>query len=350
DAAKKDAEAEGAIFHDEPFMADAVQEHHHCAKRRRCRGKQEDNQERVLLPGHFAVVVAALDSSRLSRELEVTLYTVDRGMRGDKPATLFSWTESVHFLRRLEAVSGREDGGIIYSSKPLACSARERGEFADGVYARFPLLCTPSRTLQLPVEAEVHVVDDTFNSKGENVTDGQASIGYALAEFRCLLAETGTGMRVLGKGLLVVDEDEDHKWQLLLPKSTAKLRWHTGVDGAEEHLGLDIVQAHGQRGQLCAAALGPAAACCLQAAGKDRAHADGLLQKFLTEGKKAFVEQNARTAWGLSRDRARPPTVQKVVRDPQELGGAAAAGRQVDLLAADRTSQHRVDVKYVKVL
>ena len=111
----------GAIFHDEPFMADAVQEHHHSAKRRRCRGKQEagrlphcssrlfliihtcmyilyrqtclslsdrgqlclpqDNQERVLLPGHFAVVVAALDS-RLSRELEVTLYTVDWGMRG----------------------------------------------------------------------------------------------------------------------------------------------------------------------------------------------------------------------------------------------------------------------------
>ena len=31
----------GAIFHDEPFMADAVQEHHHCAKRRRCRRKQE---------------------------------------------------------------------------------------------------------------------------------------------------------------------------------------------------------------------------------------------------------------------------------------------------------------------
>ena len=100
----------GAMFHDEPFMADAVQEHHHCAKRRRCRwtaavayytymhilyrqtclslsdrGQSclpQDNQERVLLPGHFAVVVAALDSSRLSRELEVTLYTVDWGMRG----------------------------------------------------------------------------------------------------------------------------------------------------------------------------------------------------------------------------------------------------------------------------
>ena len=227
----------------------------------------------------------------------------------------------------------REDGGIIYSSKPLACSISateapnsphvhiwfgsacnghhapwwlfshdcddelfqvlENGGSLQTVYARFPLLCTPSRTLQLPVEAcsfvilqsknddciashehiwleyepppqlrfpqaEVHVVDDTFNSKGENVTDGQASIGYALAEapalramflscsrviwcympceimmsvpvrlwvsctkpsltsgrkrggllsFRCLLAETGTGMRFLGKGLLVVDED-----------------------------------------------------------------------------------------------------------------------------------------------
>ena len=35
------------------------------------------------------------------------------------------------------------------------------------------------------------------------------------------------------------------------------------------------------------------------------------------------------------------------MRDPQERGGAAAAARQVDLLAADRTSQHRVDVKHV---
>ena len=40
----------------------------------------------------------------------------------------------------------------------------------------------------------------------------------------------------------------------------------------------------------------------------------------------------------------------QVVRDPQERGGAAAAARQVDLLAADRTSQHRVDVKYVEVM
>ena len=31
-------------------------------------------------------------------------------------------------------------------------------------------------------QAEAHVIDDTFNSKGGNVTDGQASIGYALAE------------------------------------------------------------------------------------------------------------------------------------------------------------------------
>ena len=30
---------------------------------------------------------------------------------------------------------------------------------------------------------------------------------YPVCQFRCLLAETGTGMRVLGKGLLVVNED-----------------------------------------------------------------------------------------------------------------------------------------------
>ena len=99
----------------------------------------------------------------------------------------------------------------------------------------------------------------------------------------------------------------------------------------------------------------------------------------------AFVEQNARTAWELARHRARPPTVQQagflqhsrpcqtfglavapifwlfkatqfnlfacqVVWDPRERASAAAAARQVDLLAADRTSQHRVDVKYIEVL
>ncbi|CAL1152903.1 unnamed protein product, partial [Cladocopium goreaui] len=148
------------------------------------------------------------------------------------------------------------------------------------------------------------------------------------------------------KGISPAWQDEDRQWQLLLRKSTAKLRYAAGVDGAEEHLGLDIVQAHGQRGRLCATALGSAAACCLPAADhalRDRERADSLLKKFLTEGKKAFVEQNARTAWGLARHRARPPTVQQVVRDPRERASAAAAARQVDLLAADRTSQHRVD-------
>ena len=42
----------------------------------------QDNQERLLLSGCFAIPVAALDSSRLARELGVTLYTVDCGMRG----------------------------------------------------------------------------------------------------------------------------------------------------------------------------------------------------------------------------------------------------------------------------
>ena len=37
-------------------------------------------------------------------------------------------------------------------------------------------------------------------------------------------------------------QDEDHQWQLLLRKSTAKLRYAAGADGAEEHLGLDVVQ------------------------------------------------------------------------------------------------------------
>eukprot|EP00435_Cladocopium_sp_Y103_P069563 s45_g33.t1 len=69
----------------------------------------------VLQPGCFAIPVVALESSRLSRELEATLYSVDWGMRG---------------LRM----------------------------------------------------AEVRIVEDVINEKGENVTDGEGSIGYALAE------------------------------------------------------------------------------------------------------------------------------------------------------------------------
>ena len=34
----------------------------------------------------------------------------------------------------------------------------------------------------------------------------EGRVCYPLCQFRCLLAETGTGMHVLGKGLLVVDE------------------------------------------------------------------------------------------------------------------------------------------------
>ena len=35
---------------------------------------------------------------------------------------------------------------------------------------------------------------------------GSARVCYPVCQFRCLLAETGSGMHVLGKGLLVIDE------------------------------------------------------------------------------------------------------------------------------------------------
>ena len=40
--------------------------------------------------------------------------------------------------------------------------------------------------------------------------DANEEIGqvcYPVQQFRCLLAETGTGMHILGKGLLVISED-----------------------------------------------------------------------------------------------------------------------------------------------
>ena len=40
--------------------------------------------------------------------------------------------------------------------------------------------------------------------------DANEEIGqvcYPVQQFRCLLAETGTGMHILGKGLLLISED-----------------------------------------------------------------------------------------------------------------------------------------------
>ena len=34
----------------------------------------------------------------------------------------------------------------------------------------------------------------------------EGRVCYPVCQFRCLLAETGSGMHVLGKGLLVIDE------------------------------------------------------------------------------------------------------------------------------------------------
>ena len=152
-----------AIFHDEPFMADAVQEQHHCAKRRRCRRKQEARppprcSSRLYLyvtgvtracrrtiksdcfypgasPSRWPLLTPRVwRASWESRSTPWIAVCEDRRHRvigldqfghltyrllcippqgtvsaGDKPATLFCWHESVHFPRRLEAVSGRED-------------------------------------------------------------------------------------------------------------------------------------------------------------------------------------------------------------------------------------------------
>jgi len=40
----------------------------------------------------------------------------------------------------------------------------------------------------------------------------------------------------------------------------------------------------------------------------------------------------------------------KVARDPQERTGAGVAVRQLDPMAACRTSQHRIGVNYIEVL
>ena len=42
------------------------------------------------------------------------------------------------------------------------------------------------RSILFFLQAIVQVVDDLFNEKGESTTDGQATIGYKLAEARCI--------------------------------------------------------------------------------------------------------------------------------------------------------------------
>lgn len=92
-------------FIDEPFIEQHPVAFEHRDKRQRVRGKQQDRcvrigwfkcgshiQLRLQDPGAFlphgwgAVLVDALESSRLSRELDCVLYTVDWGMKGARQA------------------------------------------------------------------------------------------------------------------------------------------------------------------------------------------------------------------------------------------------------------------------
>ena len=140
-------------------------------------------------PLSWSLIHQRLDIPRMTSCLHV----------GNKPATLFRWSDNVDFPRRLEAVNGREDGSVTYSSCPLTCSisATEAPSFSwhdtvDGFCMQWP----PYNYIDYnPSWWQLYFSRDRdnshawrlcrssgLNSKGENITDGQASIGYALAE------------------------------------------------------------------------------------------------------------------------------------------------------------------------
>lgn len=107
------AAAAGRFFLDEPFITQESVEsaqtpHPNGGKRMRLLAKVEDSTTPFLVEAGWEATAAVvpLESSRLSRELETTLYGVDWGSRGNKPDVLLRWGSSASSLpSRLEALA-----------------------------------------------------------------------------------------------------------------------------------------------------------------------------------------------------------------------------------------------------
>ena len=116
------------------------------AKRRRLTEKTKP----FIPHGYLVVLPKPLESSRLSRELNAPLFSVQYGSRKRKPQTLAPLSvAAVPTHRPLHAVCGEEDGQVLYSAEHLdrSSSAQLVLNAADDLqdaYSRMPLLASPS--------------------------------------------------------------------------------------------------------------------------------------------------------------------------------------------------------------
>ena len=244
-------------------------------KRRKVGEKHEPEAKRIyyqFLQGENdirAVIPVKLGTSRISRELNENVYVVNWGQSKDKPQNLHLWgcDEEGGSPGRppiLQAIAGKEDGHVYYSSKALSESASamwvlEHCASLSEAYSRMMLLFSPtSCTIALPPKVSVEFVPKRPNNVGVDPRDGQAELSMALARKLGLIRSKSAsgdpvfpawqmrgmvfvpalnklclvkGMLTLNKALLGLT--------LVLPESTCKVR------GAMTHmmpLGLEITK------------------------------------------------------------------------------------------------------------
>ena len=155
------------------------------AKRRRLTEKTQPCIPR----GYLVVLPKPLQSSRLSRELNSPLFSVQYGSRKRKPQTLAPLSVTgVPTHRPLHAVCGKEDGQILYSAERLDRSSSAQlvlNAAADlqDAYSRMPLLTSPSISYKLTEQVQVQWAPDLNSPANEATMDGQAECSPDVA--RC---------------------------------------------------------------------------------------------------------------------------------------------------------------------
>jgi len=164
------------------------------AKRRRLTEKTKP----FIPHGYLVVLPKPLESSRLSRELNAPLFSVQYGSRKRKPQTLAPLSvAAVPTHRPLHAVCGKEDGQVLYSAEHLdrSSSAQLVLNAADDLqdaYSRMPLLASPSTSYKLPEHVQVRWAPDLYGPANAATTDGQAECSPDVARSLMLLPEEVT--------------------------------------------------------------------------------------------------------------------------------------------------------------
>ncbi|CAE7032190.1 unnamed protein product, partial [Symbiodinium sp. CCMP2592] len=219
------------------------------AKKKRTQGPLHPD---ALLQEEFQAITPVLRPDRdcrtsreFSQESQCPFFSFDFGSLSCKPPHLARWARDCsEFPPELLAVGGK-DGHLYYLPTNIMqeISARttfgrilKSGSFLHEIYARVPLLFTPSTPLSLPPDVKVRVVPDIVNKDGEKTTDGWGEVGpalmyelnlnprggfYSLMQHRCLLP-VGEDLDVVAKGMVGLNESLDR--EIVLYESCVKVR------------------------------------------------------------------------------------------------------------------------------